>query len=53
LARNALPHEPEIASSHAHALLRTGQVERAKQELLEAYGGNHKQVQDQLARWSE
>jgi len=52
LARSALPHEPEIASSLAHALLRTGQVERAREELLEAFGGNHRQVHDQLARWS-
>ena len=52
LARQALPHEPEIASSYAHALLRCGQLERARTELLEALGGNHKQVDEQISSWT-
>jgi Flp pilus assembly protein TadD len=51
LARTALPHEPEIASSFAHALLRCGQTDRARTELLVACAGNHKQVDEQISRW--
>ncbi len=51
LARRALPQEPEIASSLAHALLRTGRVDEARNELLEAVGGSHKRAQEVLMRW--
>ncbi len=51
MARNALPHEPEIASSYAHVLLACGQREKARKELLEALGGNQKQVDERIERW--
>ncbi len=52
LARHALPLEPEIASSYAHALLRCGQVDRARAELLDAVGGKQKEAEALMARWS-
>lgn len=36
IARRGLPHEPEIASSLAHALLRAGQRAEAEKELTSA-----------------
>ncbi|HEY4106787.1 MAG TPA: tetratricopeptide repeat protein [Polyangiaceae bacterium] len=38
-AHRGLPHEREIASSYAHALLRSGQPERARELLLLAVEG--------------
>jgi len=37
-AHRALPHESEITSSYAHALLRSGQLDKARQLLLLAVG---------------
>lgn len=50
-ARKALPHEPEIASSYAHALLRAGDSVRARRELLAAVDGDEARASDILARW--
>jgi len=52
-ARRALPLEPEIASSYAHALLRAGQPDRARQELLAAVDANEARAEEILARWQQ
>jgi len=50
-ARKALPLEPEIASSYAHALLRAGEPERARQELLAAVDSDEARATQILTRW--
>jgi Flp pilus assembly protein TadD len=50
-ARKALPLEPEIASSYAHALLRAGDTTRARQELLAAVAADEVRADEILARW--
>jgi len=53
LSRRTLPHEPEIASSYAHALLRAGHPDEACCELLEALDGDTVRAKELLERWSE
>lgn len=50
-ARKALPLEPEIASSLAHALLRAGDTKRAREELLAAVAADEARASEILARW--
>jgi len=50
-ARRALPLEPEIASSYAHALLGAGDPVRARQELLAAVSADEARADEILARW--
>jgi Flp pilus assembly protein TadD len=51
LARRALPHEPEIASSYAHALYRAGRTEEAWKNLLESVDGNHARAHEIRESW--
>ncbi len=53
LARRGLPHEPEIASSYAHALLRAGQPQQAWTELLEAVAHDEDRARRVWTRWSQ
>lgn len=53
LSRRALPHEPEIASSYAHALLRAGYPDQAKLELLEAVDGDRLRAAQLMAAWGD
>ena len=50
-ARRALPLEPEIASSYAHALLRAGEAGRAREELLAAVDADEARADAILTRW--
>jgi len=51
-AHEALPGEPEIASSFAHALLRVGRTKEAERLLLRAFGtGSEERVRAVLAAW--
>ena len=52
-AREALPREPEIASSLAHALLAAGQRERAHQELLAAVDDDEERAEEILKGWED
>ena len=52
LARTGLPHEPEIASSYAHALLHARQPTEALRELLAAVDHDESRAREVLARWS-
>lgn len=53
LALRALPHEPEIRSSYAHALLRAGKSEEARRQLLIAVDHDDGRADDILDRWSK
>jgi Flp pilus assembly protein TadD len=52
LSRRALPHEPEIASSYAHALLKCGDRAGAHRELLNALDGDAHRANQILAQWT-
>lgn len=52
MAHRGLPHEPEITSSLAHALLHLGEVQRAERTLLRALGGDHERTSTLLAEWA-
>lgn len=52
LSRRALSQEQEIASSYAHALLRAGQRQAARVELLFACDDDAQKVDGVLALWS-
>lgn len=52
LSRRGMPHEPEIKSSYAHALLRAGRRKDAERELLDALGGNVAQSAEVMERWA-
>lgn len=51
IARRGLPHEPEIASSLAHALLQSGDKKGAQKELAQALG-NEQEAQELLESWT-
>jgi len=51
LAVNALPHEPEIRSSYAHALLRAGRPEEARRQLMIAVDDDAAKAARILERW--
>jgi Flp pilus assembly protein TadD len=51
MSRRALPHEPEIASSYAHALLMAGDEDGAWKHLLEAVEDNQARAEDLLRKW--
>lgn len=53
IARRGLPHEPEIASSRAHALLRAGDRKEGLRELLVAVEGDLEKAQSVLERWGQ
>jgi Flp pilus assembly protein TadD len=51
LARRLLPQEPEIASSLAHALLKTGAPDEAYPHLLEAVRGDEVRAKELFEKW--
>ncbi len=51
LSRRGMPHEPEIKSSYAHALLRAGKRKEAENELLDAFDGDSAQAAAMMNRW--
>lgn len=51
-AERTLPHEPEIRSSYAHALLRAGHGADARRELLVAVGEDEARADEILERWT-
>lgn len=51
MARRALPHEPEIASSYAHALYRAGRSDEAWQHLLDSVDDNHAKAREIRDDW--
>lgn len=50
-AHAALPEEPEIASSLAHALARLGRVVEARKYLHGVFGGDEQRIRATLAAW--
>jgi len=52
LSRRLMPHEPEIASSLAHALARAGQPEEAWDHLVEAVRGDSVRARELLTAWT-
>ncbi|HYO98254.1 MAG TPA: tetratricopeptide repeat protein [Polyangiaceae bacterium] len=50
-ARAALPDEPEIGSSLAHALLRVGRVQEAERLLLSVFDGNETRMRATVTAW--
>ncbi len=52
-AYTAFPHEPEVKSSYAHALVRAGEHAEAKQILAEALDGDAIAAEHLLAAWLE
>lgn len=52
IARRGLPHEPEIASSHAHALLRSGDRAGAERELRVAVS-DEREARGLLDQWAK
>ncbi|HEX9618860.1 MAG TPA: tetratricopeptide repeat protein [Polyangiaceae bacterium] len=46
-----LAHEPEVAGSYAHALLRCGRAEEAKRVLTLGLGGDERAAEALLADW--
>lgn len=53
ISRLALPREPEVASSYAHALLAAGQPEPAWRHLLSAVGGDEQRAEQLFESWQE
>lgn len=51
MARRLLPHEPEIAGSFAHALVRNGEVDEAWPHLLEAMRDDPARARALLDEW--
>lgn len=51
LARRLLPHEPEIAGSYAHALIRLGETEVAWPHLLDAVRQDEVRARELLDDW--
>lgn len=51
-AFEALPGEPELAASYAHALARVGRGEEARKVLAEALDGDAERALELVARWS-
>ncbi len=52
MSRRTLCHEPEIASSYAHALLRSGQPGAAREQLMFAFDQDDARADAVLARWA-
>jgi predicted Zn-dependent protease len=51
MSRRALPHEPEIAGSYAHALLRAGKHDEAWEHLLVAVEHNRVRAAELRDKW--
>jgi hypothetical protein len=51
MARRALPHEPEIAGSYAHALYRAGRHEDGWKHLLESVDDNQARAREIRDGW--
>jgi Flp pilus assembly protein TadD len=51
MSRRALPQEPDIARSYAHALLGAGREEEAWEHLLEAVDDNRTRAAELRAQW--
>jgi tetratricopeptide (TPR) repeat protein len=52
LSHRAVPHDPEIAASYAHALLRTGQRPAALELLESVLPGGRDEALELIERWS-
>ena len=51
LSRRALPHEPKIASSYAHALLMAGHEDEAWKHLMFAVEDNQARAEELKSKW--